>query len=77
VSVWCKVFHKQEQSIIKTRSFDLEKLLTLVVVMTAVERWKRFCRVCFGAEMTRRVRVAICGNRGKLGVLPDRDPLHT
>jgi hypothetical protein len=36
-----RVLHKQEQSIIKTRDFDLENNLTLVVMMTAVETWKR------------------------------------
>jgi hypothetical protein len=47
VRVW--IFHRQGQTIIKTRDFDLEKNWSLVVVMIGVETWKRFCRLCFGA----------------------------
>jgi hypothetical protein len=42
--------HRQEQSHIKTKVFELKKFWTLVVMMIGVERWKRFWRLCFGAE---------------------------
>jgi hypothetical protein len=32
------------------RSFELKIIWTLVVVMIGVERWKKFWRLCFGAE---------------------------
>jgi hypothetical protein len=61
-----RILHRQERTIITAKDFDLEKNWTLVVVMIGVETWKRFCRLCFGASMALGVRVAICGNRGKL-----------
>jgi hypothetical protein len=30
--------------------FELKKVRSLVVVMIGVETWKRFCRLCLGAE---------------------------
>jgi hypothetical protein len=33
--------HRQEQSLIKAKDFELKNFWTLVVVMIGVERWKR------------------------------------
>jgi hypothetical protein len=62
-----EIFNKQGNHTTRQNYFDLKKNWSLVVVMTAVETWKRFCGLCLCAEMMRRVQVANCGNRGKPG----------
>ena len=48
---------------------DLKNFWRLVVVIVAVETWKNSCALCFGAEIACGVRVANCGNRGRLGAV--------
>jgi hypothetical protein len=50
VATQAQNLHRQEQSLIKAKDFELQNFWTLVVVMIGVERWKRFLRLCYGAE---------------------------